>query len=152
MRHANQDVQPCLKPDTGHGAGLLLVILLGLALSIAAGLMSSHVMRQSVAPAASPVLAAVRAGTAMDVVVQVASMDKAGLHVRLLRRRGQGYTRTSRVLQVSFGPDMRYVMGGRADLKPGAVLQLKGIAQDAGAIQLQANQAVILTGYVQVSP
>ncbi len=152
MQQTHTDVpQHCLRPqDPGHSGGLLMVILLGLGLSIAAGLMSGQVMMRSPASIAPAPLATMAQGSRVDLVVQVSAVDGERLQVRVLERRGDSYVPGSASLHVALTPATRFAMGRRADLKPGAVLQLRGTMEDAGSSNLRATRAVILTGYVQV--
>ena len=60
------------------------------------------------------------------------------------------YARTADHLEIHLKPGVKFVMGMRGDLKPGAVLQVYGILESAEHKLLDAEQVVFLTGYVKV--
>jgi hypothetical protein len=134
----------------GSGAWLPLVVLLGLAFAVAAGLYSSRMMVLR-KPAAVTEVAARNPGAALDVAAEVTGVSAAGnVSARLLVKRGDAYARTTDTLEIHLTPGAKFVMGSRGDLKPGAVLQVHGILESAEHKLLDAEQVVFLTGYVKV--
>ena len=136
------------RPAPGSGAWLPMLVLLGLALAVAAGLLSSRVMMRP-APAANGIASA-ESGAVMDVVVELTGSSAGDLTARSLIKRGDAYMRADDAMQIHLMPDAKLMMGGRGDLKPGAVLQLHGILESASRRLLDAEQVVFLTGYVKV--
>lgn len=137
------------RPAPGSGAWLPVMVLLGLAFAVAAGLYSSRLMVRS-APAAANQIGAADSGTALDVVVEVTGSSAGDITARLLDKHGDGYRRGADSLQLHLVPEVKFMMGGRADLKPGAVLQVHGILESASRRLLDAEQVVFLTGYLKV--
>lgn len=137
------------RPTPGAGAWLPMLVLLGLALAVAAGLLSSRMMTRGASPAANAIGSA-DSGTPMDMVVELTGDSAGDLTARLLAKRGDAYVRGADTLRIHLMPDAKLMMGGRADLKPGAVLQLHGILESASRRLLDAEQVVFLTGYVKV--
>ena len=133
----------------GSGAWLPMLVLLGLALAVAAGLLSSRMMTRGASPAANAIGSA-DSGTPMDMVVELTGSSAGDLTARLLVKRGDGYRRGPETLQLHLVPEVKLAMGGRADLKPGAVLQVRGILESSSRRLLDAEQVVFLTGYVKV--
>lgn len=133
----------------GSGAWLPMLVLLGLALAVAAGLLSSRMMTRGAPPAANAIGSA-DSGTPMDMVVELTGSSAGDLTARLLVKRGDGYRRGLETLQLHLVPEVKLAMGGRADLKPGAVLQVHGILESSSRRLLDAEQVVFLTGYVKV--
>jgi len=67
----------------------------------------------------------------------------------LLERQGDGtYQRTKRTLNVRWRSDTPVVMGKKADVHRGAVIQIKGKSRLDRSVE--AERIVILTGYVTV--
>jgi hypothetical protein len=126
------------------------MVLLGLGLSLAAGLYSSRMMTAT-RPAQPAAVTNSAAGSTLDMEVQVTGSTTAGnLTTRLLVRRGDAYVVSADTVEIHLMPDAKFVMGSQADLKPGAVLQVHGILESASRRLLDAQQLVILTGYVKV--
>jgi hypothetical protein len=142
-------INPHHRPAPGAGAWLPMLVLLGLALAVAAGVMSSR-MRVHTAPAAVNAIGTANSGTPMDMVVELTGSSAGDLTARLLVKRGDGYVRSADALQLHLVPEVKFAMGGPADLKPGAVLQVHGILESASRQLLDAQQVVFLTGYVKV--
>ncbi|HEV2112190.1 MAG TPA: hypothetical protein VGT99_12605 [Gammaproteobacteria bacterium] len=137
------------RPAPGSGAWLPIMVLLGLAFAVAAGLYSSRMMVRP-QPVAAPAIAAADSGTALDVVVEVTGSSAGDVTARLLDKRGDAYVRGADSLQLHLVPEVKFAMGNRGDLKPGAVLQVHGILESASRRLLDAEQVVFLTGYVKV--
>jgi hypothetical protein len=138
------------RPSPGSGAWLPLVVLLGFIFAVAAGLYSSRMMVLN-KPVGAAEIGTGSPGTSLDVAVEVTSLSAAGdVTARLLGKRGDAYARTASVLEIHLMPEAKFVMGGRSDLKPGAILQVHGILESAERKLLDAEQVVFLTGYVKV--
>ena len=138
------------RPAPGSGAWLPLLVLLGLIFAVAAGLYSSRMMVLR-APGGTAVTVTKDPGAAMDVAVEVSTVSATGdVTAHLLGKRGDGYVRTTGILEIHLMPEAKFVMGSRGDLKPGAVLQVHGILESAEHKLLDAEQVVFLTGYVKV--
>lgn len=133
----------------GTGAWLPMLVLLGLALAVAAGLLSSRMMTRGTSQATNAIATA-DSGTSMDVVVELTGDSAGDLTARMLVKSGDGYRRGADTLQLHLMPDAKLMMGARGDLKPGAVLQVHGILESASRHLLDAEQVVFLTGYVKV--
>ena len=133
----------------GAGAWLPMLVLLGLALAVAAGIMSSRMMVRA-SPSAANAIGTADSGTPMDMVVELTGDSAGDLTARLLLKRGDGYVRGADSLQLHLMPDAKLMMGARGDLKPGAVLQVHGILESSSRRLLDAEQLVFLTGYVKV--
>ena len=143
-------VHPHHHSAPGSGAWLPFMVLLGLALSVAAGLYSSRMMRTPTPTDPSHIVGS-EAGASLDLEVQVTGYTAAGnLQARLLVRRGDAYAVSRDTAEIHLVPGAKFVMGGQADLKPGAVLQVHGILESAAHRLLDAQQVVFLTGYVKV--
>ncbi len=133
----------------GSGAWLPMLVFVGLALAIAAGLLSSRMMLRAAPPAANAIGTA-DSGTPLDMVVELTGSSAGDLTARLLAKHGDGYVRSADSLQIHLMPDVKLAMGGRADLRPGAVLQVHGILESSSRRLLDAEQLVFLTGYVKL--
>ena len=89
---------------------------------------------------------ALTAGAEAKVIVRI---DDAGLGAHLLAGQGEGpYRPTARVLTLTIEDGAPVVMGSRADLRPGAVVQAEGVMSDEKS--LRARKLVILTRYVKI--
>jgi len=88
-------------------------------------------------------------GTAAQVVIEVTSVSPKQADGKLLEREQDDlYKRTGEPVDFTFVDATPVVMGKMADLHPGAVVHVKGtVASDH---RIQAQQIVILTGYVKV--
>ena len=133
----------------GAGAWLPMLVLLGLALAVAAGLLSSRMMTRGT-PQTANAIGTADSGTPMDMVVELTGSSAGDLTARMLVKRGDGYLRGADTLQLHLMPDAKLMMGARGDLKPGAVLQVHGILESSSRHLLDAEQLVFLTGYVKV--
>jgi hypothetical protein len=81
----------------------------------------------------------------------IVRLDDADLDAHLLEGRGEGpYRATGRVLKLTVADGANLVMGSRADLTPGAIVQAEGLMTDQTS--LAAKKLVILTRFVKVEP
>jgi len=97
-------------------------------------------------------LSSAQTGTPVKAVLEVSkdsSSDQVAGNV-LESIDGSRFRLTSTVMRVSLSTTTRFVMGSRANLSPGAVVQVSGTATAPGLVQ--AAQIVVLTGYVSVLP
>ena len=129
---------------------LVVAVLVGVGLAVAAGLYSSRAMMRAPTAGAAQ-LAAAQSGTLLSIAVEVTATPAPDLlDARLLERQGSLFMRTLEMVQIRLQPSTQLSMGDKSELLPGAVLQVDAVTRDPGANQLVANRVVILTGYVQV--
>ena len=83
------------------------------------------------------------------IVVEVTEATEGRIRGKLLEKQDEThYTRTATAAEVAWGKDTALVMGKAEDIRAGAIVHVTGrVAPDRG---VQAQQIVILTGYVQV--
>jgi hypothetical protein len=68
----------------------------------------------------------------------------------LVRLRGQTYRRGAQQIHVWWGPNVAIAMGDRSGIRPGAILQVRGVTRSGRAVQ--AQQLTVLTNFVHVEP
>jgi hypothetical protein len=90
------------------------------------------------------------AGTKSKLVVEVTECPPDGtIAGKLLQKKTEEiYARTATPVAVHFDAQTKIVMGKKADIHAGAVVHVTGAGRDDRSIQ--AEQIVILTGYVKV--
>jgi hypothetical protein len=83
------------------------------------------------------------------IVVEIAEAPAGRIRGKLLEKQDEThYARTGNQAEVAWGKDTAIVMGKAEDIRAGAVVHVTGkVAADHS---VQAQQIVILTGYVQV--
>jgi hypothetical protein len=83
------------------------------------------------------------------IVVEVTETSEGRIHGKLLEKQDEThYARTGNAAEVSWGKETALVMGKVEDIHAGAILHVTGkVGADHS---VQAQQIVILTGYVQV--
>ena len=83
------------------------------------------------------------------IVLEVAEMSEGRIRGTLLEKQDEThYARTGNAAEVAWGKDTAVVMGKAEDIRAGAIVHVTGkVAADRS---VQAQQIVILTGYVQV--
>ena len=87
--------------------------------------------------------------TSARLVMEVSTVSAGGrFGGRLLEELGGRYRLTSVPVEAQLAPGSSVVMGGAADIKPRAVLQLAGRFDESHRIRVA--RAVVLTGYVTV--
>jgi hypothetical protein len=111
-------------------------------------LISNRMM--SAKPMTEAEVAAVSLGGEVEATLEVTGTPSEGvLQGTLLERQGNGtYQRTNRTLSVRWRSDTPVVMGKKADVHRGAVIQIKGKSRSDRSVD--AERIVILTGYVTV--
>ncbi len=83
------------------------------------------------------------------IVVEVTEAPAGRIRGKLLEKQDEThYARTGNQAEVGWGKDTAIVMGKAEDIRAGAVVHVTG--KVAGDHSVQAQQIVILTGYVQV--
>lgn len=89
-------------------------------------------------------------GGQVEVVFEITSMpsDKQLVGNLLESAFNSAYHRTSETLMITVAPDTSVVMGQIAEVKPGAVIQIRGQRTDEHSVT--AQRIVILTSYVTV--
>jgi hypothetical protein len=107
-------------------------------------------MRTVTATAASILAAAPGARIKTMVRIERATGPNSYAAEVLESRDGVNYHPTPTHIRVVLGGDTAVVMGGVADIAPGAVIQLSGKTDDAHT--LHAKKVVILSGYVRIVP
>ena len=131
---------------------LLLVSLLLLFLLAAAVWRAGHAMKSmSVIAGNSRTLEQPPPDGSVKIVVEISDTDaRGGMHGTLLEKRTeQLYLRTKTSVTVRSTPETKLVMGKREDVREGAVVHVTGRLTGDGRID--AQQIVILTGYVKVN-
>jgi hypothetical protein len=88
-------------------------------------------------------------GDTAKIMVEVSEAGAGTLTGKILEKESETvYKRSEKLARVSYSPDTKVVMGKTADIKPAAVLHITGAVGNDHA--LQAQQIVVLTGYVRV--
>jgi hypothetical protein len=107
-------------------------------------------MRTATAAGAS--ILAAKPGARINAVVRLENAAGSNIYSAevLESRDGADYHATSMHIRVALASDAALSMGGAADIRPGAVIQLSGTID--GVQTLHANKVVILTGYVRIVP
>jgi hypothetical protein len=91
----------------------------------------------------------VATGQPVELVVRVTSFRRTALAAELLSRETDTlYRATGKSVDLYFPADTPVVMGTAADVKPGAILYVDGVATSPG--HADVKKAVALTGYVKV--
>jgi hypothetical protein len=122
---------------------VLLVVILGAA-------QRSRKMSSDAASSSAQQFSKIAPGTKTKLVIEVQDMAASGTisGTLLNQQTEQVYDRTATTVNIKAGPGTRYVMGKPADLRRSAVIHVTGTL-DADR-HVDAEQIVILTGYVQV--
>jgi hypothetical protein len=83
------------------------------------------------------------------IVVEVSAASEGRIRGKLLDKQDEThYLRTTNQTEIVWSKDIPIVMGKAEDIHPGAIVHIRGkVAADHS---VQAQQIVILTGYVQV--
>ena len=90
-----------------------------------------------------------KAGDEARIVVEVAEVPAGRIRGRLLEKQDEThYARTGNRAEIVWGKDTALVMGKAEDIRAGAVVHVTG--KMAGDRSVQAQQIVVLTGYVQI--
>jgi hypothetical protein len=83
------------------------------------------------------------------IVVEVSQTQERKILGNLLEKQHEThYRRTTNPVEVTWTSDTKLVMGNAQDIRAGAVVHVSGTV--AGDRSIQAQQLVILTGYVEV--
>jgi uncharacterized protein YdeI (BOF family) len=104
----------------------------------------------SVTAAQAPELNSAARGATVKLVIEIASVSSTDLRGRILSKKtDEVYVRTDTQASVHWSDQSKLVMGKSADVRPGAVVHVTGkVRQDR---TIDADQIVILTGYVKVA-
>ena len=139
-------------PNQNHARRVWFVLIAVVILLVGVAVWDSARMSVSMSAAASDEkqFAQTAPGTAIKIVVEIATSATEGtLKGKLLQKKTEEiYTRTASSVAVRWDTQTKIVMGKEADIHPGAVVHVTGTVRDDHAIQ--ADQVVILTGYVKV--
>ena len=130
-----------------------LVILIGIASVGAIGFdiyRRAGGMRAATATAAS--VLATQPGASVKAVVRLEGAAERNTYSAELLESSDGteYRITPSHVRIALSGDTAVVMGGAADIKPGAVVQVAGSMD--GAHTVHASQIVILSGFVHLVP
>jgi hypothetical protein len=130
-----------------------LAALAGIALLGAIGFdvyRRAHAMRP-VTVAAATILAATP-GERINAMVRIENSTAADVYTAVLLESSGGadYTETPTHMRIVLDAATAFIMGGAADIKPGAVVQVSG--ETDATHTLHARKVVILSGYVRVDP
>jgi hypothetical protein len=131
---------------------LLVISLVILLLLVAAVWRASRVMHSmTVVADSAKEMRQAKPETKTRVVVEIADVDGNGLiHGTLLEKKTEElYARTQTSVTAQWSSNTKMVMGNREDVRKGAVVHITGERGSDGRIE--AEQIVILTGYVKVS-
>lgn len=88
-------------------------------------------------------------GQPIQVAVRVESLNRTALHAQMLERRSEGvYASTGKRITLYFPDGTPVIMGSAADIAPGAVLFIYGVATKHG--EADVKRVVVMSRYVQV--
>ena len=89
-------------------------------------------------------------GKAVEIAIRLRSASRSTLSGELLRRIDDShYALGGRTVSVFLSDDVPFVMGSRADLTPGAVVFVNGVA--TGHDRADAKKLLIVTKYVKIA-
>lgn len=129
---------------------LLLSMVAGLSLAVAAGLVSIRSMMPTVAHAAD--IKSEPKGTPVEVAVKVIALPSDGFFDgKALEKDGFGYKQTDEVIHFRLADNATVAMGQRSDIRVGAILSVNAMTASPDQDELEAERVVILTGYVSVN-
>jgi hypothetical protein len=138
-----------------RGRVLIALVVLGLAAAVAVPLSTMSRMGAGARPVTEAELTALGPGQTVDLALEVTRVTgesvtgESSFAATLLERAEQGgYRRTGRSLRVRWRPDTAVVMGGREEVRAGAVVQARG--RVAGEDLVDAARLVVLTGYAAI--
>lgn len=139
-------------PNQSRARRVWLVLIAAVLLLVTLVVWNSARMSVSMSAAASDEhqFAQTAPGTSTKIVVEIAASAPEGtLKGKLLQKKTEEiYTRTASSVTLHWNTQTKIVMGKEADIHSGAVLHVTGTVRNDRAIQ--AEQMVILTGYVKV--
>jgi uncharacterized protein YdeI (BOF family) len=139
-------------PNQGRARRAWFVLTAAVLLLVALAVWNSARMSISMSAAASDEqqFAQTAPGTNTKIVVEIAESAPEGTAKgKILQEKTKElYTRTTSSATLRWNTQTKIVMGKEADIHPGAVVHVTGTIRNDRAIQ--AEQLVILTGYVKV--
>jgi uncharacterized protein YdeI (BOF family) len=139
-------------PNQGRARRTWIVLISTVALLVALAVWNSARMSLSMSTAASDdqQFAQTAPGTNTKIAVEIAEPAPEGTAKgKLLQKKTEEiYARTSSSVTLRWNAQTKIVMGKEADIHPGAVVHVTGTVRSDHTIQ--AEQLVILTGYVKV--
>lgn len=110
---------------------------------------SGSMMRMQTQAASNAEFAQLKAEDQTKIVIEVAEAFSGTIHGRLLEKQDEThYARTENPTEVTWRTETGIVMGKAEDIHAGAVVYVTGKMSSDRSVQ--AQQIVILTGYVQV--
>lgn len=110
---------------------------------------AGRMMRMQTQAASIAEFAQLKPQDGAKIVVEVTETSEGRVHGKLLEKQDEThYARTGNAAEVLWGKETALVMGKVEDIRAGAILHVTGkVGADHS---VQAQQIVILTGYVQV--
>jgi uncharacterized protein YdeI (BOF family) len=139
-------------PSQGRARRTSIVLIAAVVLLVALAIWNSARMSLSMSTAASDdqQFAQTAPGTNTKIVMEIAESAPEGTAKgKLLQKKtDEIYTRTTSTVTLRWNAQTKIVMGKEADIHPGAVVHITGMVRSDHSVQ--AEQLVILTGYVKV--
>jgi len=139
-------------PNQTRARRMWFVLIAAVVLLVALAVWNSARMSISMSAAASgdQQFAQTAPGTNTRIMVEITeSVPEGTAKGRLLEKKtAELYARTASSVTLQWNAQTKIVMGKEADIHPGAVVHLTGTVRSDHSIQ--AEQLVILTGYVKV--
>jgi len=139
-------------PNQGRSRLVWFVLVAAVVLLAALAVWNSARMSVSMSAAASdePQFAQTAPGTSTKIVVEISESAPEGTAKgKLLQKKTKEiYTRTASNVTLGWNSQTKMVMGKEADIHPRAVVHVTGKVRSDHSIE--AEQVVILTGYVKV--
>lgn len=131
---------------TAARAGLVAIGLS--AIGLIAGTVAAF-QSMSVAPAASADVRSGRSAAPVDVALEINRVQGDTTEAVVLDKvNDTTFARSRRMLTLQLGQATRFIMGGRANIRPGAVVMARGRVRSATLGDV--DRVVILTSYVHV--
>lgn len=139
-------------PNKSRARRVWFVLIAVVMLLVALAVWNSARMSLSMSTAASDEqqFAQTAPGTSTKIAVEISESSPEGTAKgKLLQKKTEEiYTRTASSVNLRWNSQTKIVMGKEADIHPGAVVHVTATVRNDHAIQ--AEQIVILTGYVKV--
>lgn len=108
--------------------------------------------RMRVAPTNAAITMQAQPGQKQKAVILLKALESTDLYSAVLLESSDGstYHQTTSAIRLAVTPNTSVVMGRKADIKTGAILQVNG--QMTAEHTLRASQIVVLTGFVNLAP
>lgn len=134
---------------TGRPVGVVVLALLAGSSLVFVWRGAGRFMRMQTQAASNSEFAELKNEDQAKIVVEITEASAEKIHGRLLEKKDEThYTRAANSVEILWGKSTAVVMGKAEDIRSGAVVHVTG---EVGAYRsVEANQIVVLTGYVQV--